>query len=273
MQYHDECEKADDWRVDLVRVRVDGPRRWQVLSELKDVLGECSGSRRPSGGAAGLPGSLTYVLGESCLWVQCSGCVAASAWFVELLRGLGRDEWCLRAVDWCCDFACRAEVVEALRSVCTSYIGDNEGGLTLYFGRVSRGNRRFTRVYLWRCREGGDSTYLRLEHCYRPRGVRAVRAASDAFLEGVFVGGGVGLLGERAEGVLRLSGVAVPERVCARRVSSDVSSLRARAVLWHLRRVRRILGYVDGVSGVGTLRLYCDKMIEVYLSACTEVLL
>jgi hypothetical protein len=264
MYYHRLVEKADSWRLDFLRVRVEGLSVGKVLSVVREALGEVEDGRRVFGCCRELPGSLTYRLLDGCLSVQASGLVASSDWLRELFCGLPGQDWSVRAVDWCCDFlGVGCGVIDRLRSECTSFVGDRDGGLTMYFGKVGRSCRRFSRVYLWRVEKGGD-VFLRLEHCVRPVGGREVDSVSQAFVRGWFVGGGVGRFGRVAESVLAGCGVVVPERsvVGVMGLSKDV--VRGRSVLYRLKRVRRELQCIDGVSGVGTLLWYVEQMREVY---------
>jgi hypothetical protein len=270
--YHVLEEKAELWRVDLVDIVVEGVSRGKVLGVLREVLGQGSGSRFPSGQCGNLPGNLSFRFSDSgLLRVHASGLVASASWFRDLFASLPAYEWRVRRVDWCVDVAASSEVVGSLRCACTSYVCDNEGGLTCYFGKVSRANRRFTRVYLWQVPEGGDVLYLRIEHCVRPVSYSESQAVSRAFASGAVVGGVIGRSGRRAEAVIAGCGVSLPAKRCVSQLDVERGAVRSRAIVFHLKRVRGELLFLRGVSGVGTLLWYTDRLIEVYASRKLEV--
>jgi len=270
MYVHSLDEKAVEWRLDLVDFRVEGLSRVKVLAALRQVFGQAVGERRPCGVVKELPGSLAFKVGDGCVWVHASGPVASSGWLRGLFASLPSDDWSVRRCDWCCDVVASDRVVSALRSVCTSYVCDNKGGLTMYWGKVSRSNRRFSRCYLWREPKGGD-VFLRVEHCVRPVGVAEVGVVTDAYLRGVMLASFVGVHGRRAEAVLRDAGVQVPERSCVGEFAVVGEVVRCRAILFHLKRVKRELECLGGVSGVGAVMWYVNQLIEVYNNQVQEV--
>lgn len=270
MYYHELVEKSDGWRVDLVDVRVEGGSVGRVLSNLRCALGV--DGRRVSGASSELPGNLSYKVSDGVLYVHASGLVAASDWLRQLLASVDPFDVAVRRVDWCCDVALVPGLVDALKEACTSYVADRSGGFTAYFGRVSRRNRRFSRLYLWQPREGGDAVFLRVEHAVRPVSAAEVAAVTRAYLSGVVVGGCIGLNGSRAEAVLSEFGIAVPPKLVVGELSVSGDVVRCRSVRYHLKRVRSELEYIRGVSGVGTLIWYVNQMLVVYNDSSKEVL-
>lgn len=183
------------WRLDRVEL-VGDQRLLDALSWVSDGV--------DSGSAMSDLGSVSFGFGRRACFATFTGPIAASSF----CRGaVSVDGVVVRAVDYCHDYLlwssnswdlagspdlprmdCEqfSRLERLLDDLCSSKVISKPWGCTWYFGKVSRNNRRFVRVYLWSVEQNGVrvASFLRVELCYRA----VTRAERESLTASVLLG-------------------------------------------------------------------------------------